>query len=81
MSSTTQKHHEPHGDASECGPGSPSYHDDVAQLAYSYYQMRGSHDGHDMRDWFEAEAHIKARHIADKHAHHHSNASASASSR
>jgi len=30
-------------------------HDQISQLAYQAYQLRGCVDGHDQQDWFSAE--------------------------
>ena len=29
--------------------------DEIAQLAFSFYESRGRQDGHDVEDWLEAE--------------------------
>jgi len=33
----------------------PLIHDDIARRAYELFCERGSYDGDDLRDWFEAE--------------------------
>ena len=35
--------------------------DQVAQRAYDLYRLRGGEDGHDMDDWFQAEAQLRQR--------------------
>jgi len=35
--------------------------DQVAQRAYDLYRERGSEDGHDMDDWFQAEDELRRR--------------------
>ena len=35
--------------------------DQVAQRAYDLYRLRGGEDGHDMDDWFQAEAELRPR--------------------
>lgn len=54
---------------------------EVADSAYRLYEKRGSRDGQDVQNWLEAESQVMAKHTADKHAHHQSTASGSASSR
>jgi Protein of unknown function (DUF2934) len=36
-------------------------HDDIARLAYAFYEARGSRDGQDIADWLSAE-HLLTRH-------------------
>ena len=36
------------------GRPAPTY-DEIAQLAYCFYELRGHQDGHDMEDWLRAE--------------------------
>jgi hypothetical protein len=38
-------------------------HDEIAQLAYCFYELRGRQDGHDMEDWLLAEQEL-VRHCA-----------------
>lgn len=38
-------------------------HDEIAQLAYSFYESRGRQDGHDTEDWLRAEQEL-VRHYA-----------------
>ena len=33
----------------------PPAHDEIAQLAYCFYESRGRQDGHDTEDWLRAE--------------------------
>ena len=42
------------------GNGSPS-HDDIAVLAYSYWEARGYQDGDPEKDWLRAEQELRAR--------------------
>jgi hypothetical protein len=44
-------------------PYEPS-HDEVAKLAYSYYEARGYQPGDPRTDWFRAVQELKARHAA-----------------
>lgn len=36
-------------------------HDEIALVAYSYWQGRGCADGHDMEDWLMAEQEVLSR--------------------
>ena len=36
----------------------------IRQRAYGYYEERGREDGHDLEDWFRAEAEIAGRRLA-----------------
>jgi len=36
-------------------------HDDIARLAYSYWESRGSQGGSSWEDWFRAEEELKRR--------------------
>ncbi len=36
-------------------------HDEVAELAYSYWEARGGHGGSAWEDWFRAEQELKSR--------------------
>jgi DUF2934 family protein len=38
-------------------------HDEIAQLAFSFYESRGRHDGHHVEDWLRAEQEL-VRHYA-----------------
>lgn len=38
-------------------------HDEIAELAFSFYEARGRQDGHQTEDWLRAEAQL-ARHYA-----------------
>lgn len=44
-------------------------HDEVARAAFSLYEKHGSQDGHDVRNWLDAEAHVKAKHAGAMHGH------------
>lgn len=36
-------------------------HDEIAMVAYSYWQSRGCPDGHDVEDWLMAEQEVLLR--------------------
>jgi Protein of unknown function (DUF2934) len=38
-------------------------HDEIAQLAFTFYESRGRQDGHHIEDWLEAEEEL-GRHYA-----------------
>ena len=42
------------------GQSSPEHHE-IAQLAYSYWEMRGYQDGSDEEDWLRAENELRER--------------------
>jgi len=42
-------------------PGSQLAHEQIARLAYAYWQNRGCPDGSPEEDWLRAEAELKAR--------------------
>lgn len=51
-------------------PGQPSRaprHAEVARLAYALYTMRGSCDGHDVRNWLDAERRLLGQHGTHVH--------------
>ena len=35
--------------------------DEIARLAYHFYETRGRHDGHDVDDWLSAERELRCR--------------------
>jgi Protein of unknown function (DUF2934) len=37
----------------------------IRQTAYSYYEARGSIDGHDLEDWLKAEAQVSLAFAGD----------------
>jgi len=37
----------------------------IRQRAYGYYEERGREDGHDLEDWFRAEAEIAGKKTSD----------------
>jgi Protein of unknown function (DUF2934) len=37
----------------------------IRQCAYGYYEERGREDGHDLEDWFRAEAEIGGKKTSD----------------
>lgn len=39
----------------------PQQRDEIAKLAYSYWQSRGCEDGHDVEDWLMAEGEVLRR--------------------
>ena len=46
----------------EPGLDSGNYADEVAQVAYTYWETRGRIDGHDVEDWLMAEQEVLRRH-------------------
>jgi hypothetical protein len=48
--------------ANTSGRSAPT-HEEIAQLAYSLYELRGREDGHDIEDWQRAEQQL-VRHYA-----------------
>lgn len=43
-----------------------SIHDEIAKAAYERYEKRGRVQGHELKDWFEAENSVMEKH--EKHA-------------
>ena len=43
-------------------PGDPPEYDEVAVLAYSYWEARGYQGGSAEEDWFRAEEEVRKRH-------------------
>jgi Protein of unknown function (DUF2934) len=43
------------------GHGRRVTRDEVAQLAYSFYESRGRQDGHHVEDWLRAEKELMGR--------------------
>ena len=41
-------------------------HDEIARVAYDFYETRDCADGHDLDDWFEAEKKVMEKH--ERHA-------------
>ena len=41
-------------------------HDEIARVAYELYKKRGMAEGHDLKDWLEAEKIVTEKH--DRHA-------------
>lgn len=39
-----------------------NYTDEIAQVAYTYWETRGRVDGHDVEDWLMAEQEVLRRH-------------------
>jgi hypothetical protein len=44
-------------------------HDEVARAAFIIYEKHGSQDGHDVRNWLDAEAHVHAKRADSQHGH------------
>lgn len=44
-------------------PVDPPAHDEIAALAYSYWEARGYHGGSAEEDWLRAEEEVRKRHI------------------
>lgn len=42
-------------------------HDEVARVAFCLYEKQGSQNGQDVRNWLDAEAHVKAMHASTVH--------------
>jgi hypothetical protein len=42
------------------GKRKPPTHDEIAQLAHTYWQQRGSHHGSEAEDWLRAERELNA---------------------
>lgn len=42
-------------------------HDEIAKAAFCIYEKHGSQDGHDVRNWLDAETHVKAKHASSVH--------------
>jgi len=38
------------------------YTQEIAEVAYSYWESRGGEDGHDVEDWLTAEQEVMRRH-------------------
>jgi len=49
------------------GPCCTADHEEVARAAFSIYQKHSSQDGHDMRNWLDAETHVNSRHASTVH--------------
>jgi len=48
----------------EAGAGPVIEHDEIARLAYDYWEARGRNGGSPEEDWFRAEGELKARRAA-----------------
>lgn len=81
MTTTTQLQNRHGNDSPKTGACCQEMHDEIAHAAHSAFLKHGSKDGHDMQNWLEAEAHVKAKHANDKHAHHEHHHAESASAR
>lgn len=64
MTTTTSPHTEP----SDAGQACATMHDAVACAAYRLYTKHGSQDGHDVRNWLDAEVLVKADRTGLRHA-------------
>lgn len=42
-------------------------HDEIARAAFRIYEKHGSQNGQDVRNWLDAEAHVKAMHASTMH--------------
>lgn len=38
-------------------------HEEIAKAAFCLYEKQGSQNGNDVRNWLDAEARVKARHV------------------
>jgi hypothetical protein len=47
--------------AAKSASASPSDRDEIARVAYEFYEQRGRLDGCDVEDWLRAEAIVRAR--------------------
>ena len=45
----------------ECAPPDAPAHEDIARLAYSYWEARGRQHGSALEDWLRAEREIQKR--------------------
>jgi hypothetical protein len=49
------------GDTEGADPGVAAEHEEIARLAYSYWEARGGEGGSAEEDWLRAEEELKAR--------------------
>jgi hypothetical protein len=56
-------HHEDQAESPE------AYRDEIALVAYSYWQSRGCASGHDVEDWLMAEEEVLRRHSPHREEH------------
>lgn len=63
MTTTNSPQIQPQGNAGSCCTAT---HDEVARVAFSLYEKHGSQDGHDVRNWLDAEAHVKSKHTGTR---------------
>ncbi len=42
------------------------HHQEIAEVAYSYWESRGREDGHDVEDWLTAEQEVRRRHSVQR---------------
>ena len=51
----------------ELDPFMPEEHtQEIAEVAYSYWESRGREDGHDIDDWLSAEQEVQRRHSVQR---------------
>ncbi len=58
---TTSPHHQKQN---QSGSGCAMVHDEVARAAFCLYEQQGSQDGNAVRNWLDAEAHLKVQHAS-----------------
>lgn len=64
MNYTHPSHDQHHEHSGTC---CAAHHDEVARAAFTLYERQGSQDGHDVRNWLDAEAHVQAQHASTVH--------------
>jgi hypothetical protein len=62
MNTTNSSHHQ--SDGAAC---SQTTHDEVARAAFSLYEKNGSQGGQDVRNWLDAEVHMKMKPASAAH--------------
>jgi len=58
---TTSPHHQ---QLKQSESGCATVHDEVARAAFCLYEQQGSQGGNAVRNWMDAEAHVKAQHAS-----------------
>ena len=66
MSTNTSPQNQQQGNTGSCYK---STHDEVARAAFLLYEKYGSENGQDMRNWLDAEAHVKSKRVSALHGH------------
>lgn len=61
ISAVTHKHKKSASEPESKPPAPRPSHDEIARLAYSYWQSRGGKGGSPEEDWLRAEAELRAR--------------------